>query len=84
MKPHTGPTYCKVFAPLWEYFRPGAKFLLGERALAAVERLKALMREERLLRVPDGAAAVAVATVCARARKWRTVVVTPSAVFMAS
>ena len=62
IRPHCGPSFTRVSAPLRELLKPDAVFPPNPAQLKSIEDLKALALETHVLFVPDEAAAIAAAT----------------------
>ena len=60
-RPHMGPAYSRVSAPLRALLRPNVVFPPNEEQLKAIQGLKELLLETHTLAVPDEAAAIAAA-----------------------
>ena len=61
VRPHAGPEYCRVAAPLRALLKPGTVFPPNDEQLAAIEAIKELLVEDHTLAVPDKATAIAAA-----------------------
>ena len=58
VRPHAGPAYSRIAAPLNALLKPGAVFPPTEQQVAAINELKTLVVETHRLAVPDEEAAV--------------------------
>ena len=63
-RPHAGPAYARLAAPLRPLLKPGAVWPPNEVLQAAIQALKDVLVESHVLQVPDEAAAIEAASAC--------------------
>ena len=61
-RPHAGPAYARLAAPLRPLLKPNASWPMDASQLAAIEALKGALEESHVLQVPDEAAAIEAAS----------------------